>query len=276
MAAQPHQYRDPAEGHSVVGLVLDADTRKPVAAAQVSSGELAKSVVSGPKGVFRAKTFSRDAVLNVIKEGYFSARVNLLGRDSLVVYLQQADKTLRTDRYYSPDGVVPMSDRTSTAQAMDIKDVNRGYFSVSDALTGRFAGLRVSSKGGMVGEGSFFNLRGNRTLLGQNTPLLVVDGVPFISDQNTSNIIIHGIGIQCLCFELQTAIIIKLQCQDSADIFGIKDTHDMQFLFDRFRKRIKILIKIIFLLIGACTAEHNIFLIHIKTPLLNMFLSAAT
>ena len=41
----------------------------------------------------------------------------------------------------------------------------------------------------MVGEGSFFNLRGNRTLLGQNTPLLVVDGVPFISDQNTSNII---------------------------------------------------------------------------------------
>ncbi|MBD9138365.1 MAG: SusC/RagA family TonB-linked outer membrane protein [Alistipes shahii] len=189
VAAQPHQYRDPAEGHSVVGLVLDADTRKPVAAAQVSSGELAKSVVSGPKGVFRAKTFSRDAVLNVIKEGYFSARVNLLGRDSLVVYLQQADKTLRTDRYYSPDGVVPMSDRTSTAQAMDIKDVNRGYFSVSDALTGRFAGLRVSSKGGMVGEGSFFNLRGNRTLLGQNTPLLVVDGVPFISDQNTSNII---------------------------------------------------------------------------------------
>lgn len=104
--AQPHQYRDPAEGHLVVGLVLDADTRKPVAAAQVSSGELAKSVVSGPKGVFRAKTFSRDAVLNVIKEGYFSARVNLLGRDSLVVYLQQADKTLRTDRYYSPDGVV--------------------------------------------------------------------------------------------------------------------------------------------------------------------------
>lgn len=140
VAAQPHQYRDPAEGHSVVGLVLDADTRKPVAAAQVSSGELAKSVVSGPKGVFRAKTFSRDAVLNVIKEGYFSARVNLLGRDSLVVYLQQADKTLRTDRYYSPDGVVPMSDRTSTAQAMDIKDVNRGYFSVSDALTGPFRG----------------------------------------------------------------------------------------------------------------------------------------
>lgn len=30
------QYRDPAESRQIVGLVLDADTRKPLAAAQVS------------------------------------------------------------------------------------------------------------------------------------------------------------------------------------------------------------------------------------------------
>lgn len=140
VAAQPHQYRDPAEGLWSWVLWLDADTRKPVAAAQVSSGELAKSVVSGPKGVFRAKTFSRDAVLNVIKEGYFSARVNLLGRDSLVVYLQQADKTLRTDRYYSPDGVVPMSDRTSTAQAHGYQGCQPGLFLGERRAHGPFRG----------------------------------------------------------------------------------------------------------------------------------------
>ena len=171
--AAAQQYRDRETARQIVGLVLDADTRKPLGAAQVSSDELARSVVSGPKGVFRAKVFSDRATLNVVKEGYFSARVNLLGRDSVVIYLQQSANTLATDHYSSPDGEVPMSDRIGSAGAVGIKDINRGYFTAS----------------GMVGEGSFFNLRGNRTLLGQNTPLLVVDGVPFLSDQNSSNII---------------------------------------------------------------------------------------
>lgn len=188
-AKQKQQYRDPDQAHPIVGRVLDADTRRPVEAAQVSSGELVRSVVSGPKGLFRAKVFTDKAVLNVLKEGYFPARVNLLGRDSVVVYLQQTDKTLATDHYSSPDGAAAMSDKIGSAEAVNVKDVNRGYFSVSDALAGRFTGLRVNTKGGMVGEGSFFNLRGNRTLLGQNTPLLVVDGVPYLSDQNASNII---------------------------------------------------------------------------------------
>lgn len=76
--AAAQQYRDRETARQIVGLVLDADTRKPLRAAQVSSDELARSVVSGPKGVFRAKVFSDRATLNVVKEGYFSARVNLL------------------------------------------------------------------------------------------------------------------------------------------------------------------------------------------------------
>ena len=69
--AAAQQYRDRETARQIVGLVLDADTRKPLGAAQVSSDELVRSVVSGPKGVFRAKVFSDRATLNVVKEGYF-------------------------------------------------------------------------------------------------------------------------------------------------------------------------------------------------------------
>ena len=124
--AAAQQYRDRETARQIVGLVLDADTRKPLGAAQVSSDELARSVVSGPKGVFRAKVFSDRATLNVVKEGYFSARVNLLGRDSVVIYLQQSANTLATDHYSSPDGEVPMSDRIGSAGAVGIKDIHRG------------------------------------------------------------------------------------------------------------------------------------------------------
>ncbi len=186
--SQP-QRQDFSESRPVVGIVLDAGTRRPVASAQVSSDAMERSVVSGAEGVFRGKALSGRAVLNVTKEGYFTARVNLFDRDSVVIYLQQSDHTMEVDSYSTPDGNAAMSDRISTAGAVGIKDINRGYFTTSDALSGRFRGLRVSAKSGMIGEGSFFNLHGSRTLLGQNMPLLVVDGVPFLSDPNTSQII---------------------------------------------------------------------------------------
>ncbi|MBB4037266.1 TonB-linked SusC/RagA family outer membrane protein [Dysgonomonas hofstadii] len=187
--SQAQEQDNSTEGQRIVGLVLDANTREPLESVQVSSADLVRAVVSGPRGFFRGRTLSGMAELNMVKEGYYTARINLLGRDSVVVYMQNIDKTLATDTYTTPDGERSVRDKTSAAEALDIKDINRGYFSASDALTGRFAGLRVLNKSGMVGEGSFFNLRGNRTLLGQNTPLLVIDGVPFLTDQNSSNII---------------------------------------------------------------------------------------
>ncbi len=70
-------------------------------------------------------------------------------------------------------------------------------------------------------------------------------GLQLFDLKNTSNIIIHGIGIQCLCFELQRYII-KLQCQDSAGYLRIKDMICSSCLIDSGRES-KILIKIIFL-----------------------------
>ncbi|MCK5471231.1 MAG: SusC/RagA family TonB-linked outer membrane protein, partial [Cyclobacteriaceae bacterium] len=47
------------------------------------------------------------------------------------------------------------------------------------ALQGKVAGVNIIGSGGAVGEGTNITIRGNSSLLGNNQPLFVVDGIPF-------------------------------------------------------------------------------------------------
>ncbi len=138
------------------------------------------------------KLRSAQSVLAVTKEGYYSENVELFGRsgeDTIRIYLQRMDMTRNTDKYGTLNGEVPTSGKTGTATAINITDIGEGYDHSSDALVGAFPSLRVIRKGGMNGEGSFINMRGVRSFLSQNTPTMVVDGVPYRANQNLSSVI---------------------------------------------------------------------------------------
>jgi len=62
---------------------------------------------------------------------------------------------------------------------------------VVNALTGKVAGVRVSSASGMVGSSSAIFIRGNTTFTGSNQPLFVVDGVP-IDNGGGGNLLQNG------------------------------------------------------------------------------------
>lgn len=168
---------DSADVLEVKGVVVDANTRQPLSAVQISSISINRAVVTGPDGKFAFKAYDPDAVLMFNKTGYFMQKVDLYGRKELVVYLQDE---MRTESY---------SDRADDVESVDVGRLSDAKTALSDALSGKFTGLRVTGKSGMPGEGSFLNFRGNRTLVGDNSPLVVIDGVPVIMDKNSSNII---------------------------------------------------------------------------------------
>lgn len=64
-----------------------------------------------------------------------------------------------------------------------------GTSKIDRALTGQIAGLQMKRNSGMPGEGSYFNLRGIRTLTGDNAPLVVINGVPYMPDKTSSELI---------------------------------------------------------------------------------------
>lgn len=61
------------------------------------------------------------------------------------------------------------------------------------ALQGKVAGVNIISSSGVPGSATRITMRGNRSMLGNNQPLIVVDGIPFDNSQtNTSNQLTGG------------------------------------------------------------------------------------
>lgn len=59
---------------------------------------------------------------------------------------------------------------------------------IDRALAGQVAGLKVTRASGMPGEGSYMNMRGIRSLVADNAPLVVINGVPYLPDSRESQL----------------------------------------------------------------------------------------
>ncbi|MCG8327135.1 MAG: SusC/RagA family TonB-linked outer membrane protein [Chitinophagales bacterium] len=71
------------------------------------------------------------------------------------------------------------SDLGYSIQAVRGDEVNRsGETNMVAALAGKAAGVQVASSGGTAGAAAQIRIRGNKTVIGSNSPLFVVDGVP--------------------------------------------------------------------------------------------------
>lgn len=65
---------------------------------------------------------------------------------------------------------------------------------VINNLNGKVAGLDVISSSGTPGGSSYMTIRGNRSITGNNQPLIVVDGIPFDNSQFNSGNFNDGFG----------------------------------------------------------------------------------
>ncbi|MGM9790239.1 MAG: SusC/RagA family TonB-linked outer membrane protein [Candidatus Cryptobacteroides sp.] len=178
-----------SEKSVIKGQVLDANTRKPLSSVSVSSSSIRRAAVSDAEGRFSVTAYSKDIILMFARDGYYSTEVKTYGRDSLRILLQSASRTMTSATVVLPLGETSPANIAGQADNIHISRISEGQMAVSDALAGRMAGLRVLSKSGMPGEGSFVNFRGNRTIYADNTPLVVIDGIPYIIDENISSIV---------------------------------------------------------------------------------------
>ena len=80
--------------------------------------------------------------------------------------------------------------REKKALGYSVQDVSGDQISHSanaqlvNSLNGRVAGVQVISNSGAAGAGTYINIRGSHTIIGNNQPLFVIDGVPI--DNSTS------------------------------------------------------------------------------------------
>ncbi|HEU4633776.1 MAG TPA: SusC/RagA family TonB-linked outer membrane protein, partial [Flavisolibacter sp.] len=76
-------------------------------------------------------------------------------------------------------GTARKKDLTGSVTAINAKDFNKGAITTPEQLiSGKVAGVQITSNGGAPGSGSTIRIRGGASLNASNDPLIVIDGVP--------------------------------------------------------------------------------------------------
>ncbi|MBD9179219.1 MAG: hypothetical protein EGP82_08615, partial [Odoribacter splanchnicus] len=174
---------------TVKGKVFSADKKQPIANAQVSSFDAKATAYTEEDGTFTIQVYDGKATLTVKADQYFDNEVALLNRTQVNIYLLPTNTVMYTGTYQSNEGPRKTINNIGTAVSINKKDLNQGYSATDEGLIGKISGLRVQNKSGMPGEGTVVNLRGIRSLVAENTPLIVVDGLPYLPDLENSAVI---------------------------------------------------------------------------------------
>lgn len=183
------QHLSAQEKITVTGNIFDAVTRQPLGEVRVYSVNAKETSVTDSTGKFLMTIGDSNAWLRVQCVGYTESEIALVGRTVLTIYLQPENTFMYNSYYLSHDGKKLMSRKTGNPVSLNQKEFSSGYSAPDDALAGRVAGVHVTNKSSMPGEGSVVTMRGLRSMAAENTPLIVIDGIPYFSNLETSNVI---------------------------------------------------------------------------------------
>ncbi|MBR1882332.1 MAG: TonB-dependent receptor [Muribaculaceae bacterium] len=175
---------------NVQGLVKDA-TGEPVIGASVKVVGATVGTVTDFDGLFELKNVPEGAQLEVTSIGYQAQVVNASA--NMVITLED-NATLLNEVVVIGYGAVRKSDLTGSVSALKPDAKNKGVVvSVQDQLTGKIAGVNVTSGGGTPGGGATIRIRGGSSLNASNDPLIVIDGVPM--DNNGVKGLANGLAM---------------------------------------------------------------------------------
>lgn len=175
--------------YNISGYILN-DQKEPVADAIVICP--GKGLVrTDAEGKFSFSGVEKWAVVKVQAKGFYNKEFRVVGdADQLNVCLINLGK-----REYNQtllNGMAENSEHVADnfgVQNVAKKDFSLGAVTLDKALQGKFSGLQIVQKSGMTGEGSNISLRGIRSFIAESNPLIVINGVPYITDMNESSLI---------------------------------------------------------------------------------------
>lgn len=150
---------------------------EPVKGAIVSIIGAKGSALTDEQGKFALDTEEGEALVSIKAEGYYALELPLSyfkkkeGRNVTVTLIPQ------NARYISA--------KTAGKEQKDFNEKQSVGAAIGDAITG----LQVIEKSGMPNEGTYMNIRGVHSFVADNSPLVVINGVPYLGNKDVSSVI---------------------------------------------------------------------------------------
>ena len=185
----------PAEGYpatqTVQGQVVDAPSGDPIPGVNISIQGTTTGTVTNVNGFYELNVTSGDVVLVFSYIGYQTQEIAIDGRQEINISLEPAVGELG-ELVVVGYGAVERRELTGSISSINRRDiVNVPVYSVENVLQGRAPGVDIVADSFRPGAGATIRIRGERSLVAGNDPLVVLDGMPIeggLMDLNPSDI----------------------------------------------------------------------------------------
>lgn len=167
---------------AVKGTVYDSTSNAILAGADVTNITSGESTVSDEQGNFTLEANDGD-IITISYFGFDDQEFSYAGQSQLQLRMTKTTENLK-EVVVIGYGVAKKSDITGSVNKIGEEDFNKGSItSAQELITGKVAGVNVTSGGGAPGEGQNIIIRGNSSLSLSSQPLYVVDGIT-LSENN--------------------------------------------------------------------------------------------
>jgi TonB-linked SusC/RagA family outer membrane protein len=142
--------------------------------------------VTDVQGQYSLEVFE-GATLVFSSVGYISEEV-AVGTRSVIDLVMSTDVHQLEELVVIGYGTVRRRDLTGSVASISERDfADKPVSNISQALAGRIPGLDVVSSGALPGDTDQIRLRGRRSFVASNEPLIILDGTPFYGSLNDIN-----------------------------------------------------------------------------------------
>ncbi len=171
-----------AQTRTVTGTVVDAATDEPLVGVSVIPGTSgSQGVITDIDGNFTIRVAEGVKQLTISYIGYTPQTVNITDR-KMEIRLESATNTL-DEVIAIAYGTVKKAAYTGSASVVKADQLEDALVSnVTNAFSGRMAGVMTQNANGQPGTGSSVIIRGVGSINTSSDPLYVVDGMPFDGD----------------------------------------------------------------------------------------------
>ncbi|WP_312923533.1 SusC/RagA family TonB-linked outer membrane protein [Empedobacter brevis] len=162
---------------AVKGTVYDSTNNAILPGADVSNITTGESTISDEQGNFTLEANDGDVIV-ISFFGYDDQELTYAGQTQLQLRMAKTTENLK-EVVIIGYGTAKKEDVTGSVNQLNSEDFNKGSItSAQELMTGKIAGVVVTSAGGAPGDGQNIIIRGNSSLSLNSQPLYVVDGVP--------------------------------------------------------------------------------------------------
>lgn len=163
---------------TVTGVVTEDEAGFTLPDVAVTNQNTLEEVFTDINGAFSIQASEGDVIVFSI-EGYDNMMISYGNESTLNVSLRASSSYQLDEVVVIGYGTTTHKDATGSVVAVTEKDFNDGISTAPEQLlTGKVAGLAITTGGGQPGTGSIIRIRGGSSINAVNDPLFVVDGVP--------------------------------------------------------------------------------------------------